>query len=247
MSDDVDALWNFDDPAGSAERFRVAIAGADGIERDVLTTHLARALGLCGEHDEAERLLNSLTPGARPGAPPAEVAVRVALERGRLRRSGGRSDPEPPLREAAELAAAAGLEALRIDALHMLALIAPTPQEQVAANRTALRAARAAVDPGARRWEASVLNNLGCALVDAGDPDSALAVFRQAQRLRHDAGQGREEQIARWMVAWTLRLLGRDAQALGMQRALKRDLLAAGIDDEYVDAEIALLTRHQPS
>jgi tetratricopeptide (TPR) repeat protein len=246
VPEDIDALWDFEDPAGSAERFRAAIARARGVERDVLTTQLARALGLAGRYDEAGRLLDSLDASADAAAPGREVVVRVALERGRLRRSTGQTDPEP-LRTAARLAEATGLEALRIDALHMLALVAETPEAQVAANREALEVARAATDPRARRWEASLLNNLGCALVDAGDPGAALEAFRQAHRIRRDAGQAREEQIARWMVAWALRLLGRRAQALAMQRALKKDLVAAGIEDEDVDAEIALLTDPQRS
>ncbi|MBZ2197633.1 tetratricopeptide repeat protein [Occultella gossypii] len=241
MARNIDALWDFEDPTGSADRFRAAIVRADGAERDVLTTQLARALGMAGRYDEAERLLESLDAATNAVDRGPEVVVRVALERGRLRRSAGRPDPEP-LRTAADLAEAAGLEALRIDALHMLALIAETPEAQVAANREALGIARTATDPRARRWEASLLNNLGCALVDAGDPGTALEVFRQAQQIRRDAGQAREEQIARWMVAWALRLLGRRTQALAMQRALKEDLIAAGIDDEDVDAEIALLT-----
>ncbi|WP_174791052.1 tetratricopeptide repeat protein [Occultella kanbiaonis] len=245
MSEDLDALWDFEDPIGSAEAFRAAIARTGGAERDVLTTQLARALGLAGRYDEADRLLDSLDATTDAADAGSEVAVRVALERGRLRRSSGRPDPEP-LRRAADLAHTAGLEALRIDALHMLALVAETPSAQVVANREALALARTATDPRARRWEASLLNNLGCALVDAGDPGAALEVFRQAQQLRHDAGQAREEQIARWMVAWALRLLGRRTQALAMQRALKEDLIAAGIDDADVDAEIALLTDQVP-
>ena len=43
------------------------------------------------------------------------------------------------------------------------------------------------------------------------------------------------------MVAWTLRNLGRTAEALAMQRALKTELTAIGEEDPYVDEELALL------
>ena len=44
------------------------------------------------------------------------------------------------------------------------------------------------------------------------------------------------------MVGWTLRLLGRTEEALGLQRALKAELEADGVEDPYVDEELALLT-----
>ena len=48
-------------------------------------------------------------------------------------------------------------------------------------------------------------------------------------------------EIARWMVAWALRNLGRTGEALAAQRALKADLAAAGRDDPFVDEELAIL------
>jgi hypothetical protein len=43
------------------------------------------------------------------------------------------------------------------------------------------------------------------------------------------------------VVAWTLRLLGRSGEALAAQRVLKAELVADGVEDPYVDEEIALL------
>jgi hypothetical protein len=43
------------------------------------------------------------------------------------------------------------------------------------------------------------------------------------------------------MVAWTLRLQGRTDEALAIQRALKAELAADGVDDPYVNEEIMLL------
>jgi hypothetical protein len=78
----------------------------------------------------------------------------------------------------------------------------------------------------------------------AGDLPGALESFEAALDLREARGQTREARVARWMVAWTLRLLGRPDEALAMQRALKAELDAAGEQDEYVDQELALLEQH---
>jgi hypothetical protein len=112
----------------------------------------------------------------------------------------------------------------------------------VGRNRAALAFAGAADDPRARRWAASLLNNIGMAHADAGDFASALTAFREALDERRRTGSAAEVRVARWMVAWALRNLGRRDQALEIQQALKDELVAAGEADPYVDEELALLT-----
>jgi len=236
---DIRALWDFDDPVGSEQRFRAAAAAADGPERAVLLTQVARALGLQERYADGHALLDDLTD---PSDKPGRLQAHVDLERGRLLRSAGQGDQARQyFADAARLAAEAGDEALEVDALHMSALLETVPADAVRANREALDRARASSDPEARRWEASLLNNLGCALVDDGRLDEALDVFETAVPLREARDERRETQIARWMVAWTLRLMGRTDEALTMQRALKTELGAEGVEDEYVDEELALL------
>ncbi len=55
-------------------------------------------------------------------------------------------------------------------------------------------------------------------------------------------GEPPRTRVAKWMVAWSLRELGRNEEALARQRALKAELDAAGETDPYVDQEIAILT-----
>jgi tetratricopeptide (TPR) repeat protein len=235
-------LWDWSDPTGSERRFRALADSAHGGLRLVAMTQVARALGLQERYVDGRAVLDQAARAA-DGATP-EVAVRVALERGRLARSEGRSGEAAPLfQEAAELAERAGLEALHVDALHMLAMDGE-PQEQITRTRAALEVAHSASSEEARRWDASLLNNLGMAQHDAGDLPAALESFEAALALRQARGQTREARIARWMVAWTLRLLGRPDEALAMQRALKAELEAAGEQDEYVDQELALLEQH---
>ncbi|HET8603887.1 MAG TPA: tetratricopeptide repeat protein [Marmoricola sp.] len=236
---DVAALWDFSDPAGSEHRFADAAGAASGPSRLVLLTQLARARGLQERYAEAHLVLDEV---AAADVPDAEVCTRLALERGRVLRSAG--DPAgaaPWFDRAADLAREAGLEALLVDALHMVALVAPAEQ-QLGLTRETLALARASADPAARAWEASLLNNLGMCLVDAGKLEDALATFREALAACERLGKPvADVRVARWMIGWTLRLLGRDAEALVVQEALKTELGRAGEVDPYVDEELARL------
>ena len=241
---EISALWDFEDPAGSEQRFRAAASDADGTERAVLLTQVARALGLQDRYDDAHAVLDEVASAAHAWDSEMTVKARVALERGRLLRSAGRGDESAEhFQDAAALARAGRDDALEVDALHMTALLASLPADAVRLNREALDRARASTAPDARRWEPSLLNNLGCALVDDGRLEEALSVFESAVPLRAARDERRETQIARWMVAWTMRLLGRTEDALRMQRALKEELVADGLEDEYVDEELALLEK----
>jgi tetratricopeptide (TPR) repeat protein len=234
MTDPGD-LSDFDDPAGSEQRFRVAAETAEGTDRLVLLTQVARALGLQERYDEGHAVLDHLA------VTDPEVATRAALERGRLLRSAGEPDQARPHFEAAAMTAReAGLEALYVDALHMVALVAPV-EEQQRLTEEALAVARGASEPAARDWDASLLNNLGMVHADAGDWDAALAAFEAALAARLRIGDVGRTRVARWMVGWALRNLGHTEAARAVQTALKAELAAAGEDDPYVDEELALL------
>ncbi len=86
----IDRLWDFSDPAASEERFREA---ADDDEhpahvRAVMTTQLARALGIQGRFAEGIDVLDGVVAGGIPSDDPerdvAEVRARVDIERGRI-------------------------------------------------------------------------------------------------------------------------------------------------------------------
>ena len=228
-------LWDFDDPAASGERFLDAAERAEEPDRTSWLTQYVRALGLQEKYDEATRILDRLHAEA------PEAATYLALERGRVLRSSGRVEESRPLFEsAAALAEAGGLEALRVDALHMVALAAPA-EDQLALNQKALAVARAATDQQARDWDASLLNNIGMTHADAGDFEAALTAFEQALAARERIGDPARTRVARWMIGWTYRNLGRREEALEIQRALKAELESIGDTDTYVDDELALL------
>jgi tetratricopeptide (TPR) repeat protein len=232
----IDELWDFSDPAASEIRFRSAAEQAsDADSAPILETQFARALGLQRRFDEAAAALDLVE--ARDQMPP-ELRVRVALERGRVLNSSGSPAAARPLFERAyELAAAAGLEHLTVDALHMVAIVA-APGEQATLNEQALAIASAASDPRARDWRASLLNNLGWARFEAGEYAEALALFGEAVDERVRQGKPRQIGVARWAVARTLRALGRIEEALAAQNDLVLWLAAAQMTDSYVEEEI---------
>lgn len=233
------ALWDWSDPASSELRFRDVAAESHGERHLVALTQVARALGLQKRYAEGRDVLADVAASSEGMTP--EVSTRCALEHGRLLLSEQRRAQAAPLFEqAATEAGAAGLEALHVDALHMLAMLGD-PAEQLEQTQQALAVARSATSPEAQAWDASLLNNLGMAQHDLGDLGAALESFREALAIREARGQLAETRVARWMVAWTLRLLGRDDEARTMQRALKAELDAAGERDPYVEEELAIL------
>lgn len=221
---DIDVLWDFEDPAGSERRFTE-------LRAEVLT-QAARAAGLQRKFDEADRLLDE----AERIATSPRTRTRVLLERGRVRNTSG--DPAAAkliFQAAADLA---DDEALRIDALHMLGIV-----DGASWTERALALAEASADPKARRWRASLLNNLGWSKHDAGDHTGALALFERALDLRRSEGTPRQVHIARWAVARCLRSLGRFDEALAIQQSLATD----DASDKYVHEEIAALTDRRRS
>jgi tetratricopeptide (TPR) repeat protein len=229
----IDQLWDWDNPGDSETRFREAAETAPSEpERAILLTQVARALGLQGRWAEALAMLDAL-PGGDP-----ELEARATLERGRVLNSRG--DPaaaRPLFEQALARAEVAGLEHLAVDAVHMLAIVAP-PDEQVALNERAIGMAQAAQDPRARQWLASLYNNLGWSRFEAGDHAEALRLFELALVERQRRDEPRETGIARWTVARTLRAVGRVDEALAAQQQLAADNAAAGVDDPYVDEEL---------
>ena len=248
---DLAALWNFSDPAASEQRFRDALATAKGDDALILGTQIARTWGLRKDFDRARAGLAEIEPRVKEAGP--EAKARWELEMGRTFSSATHSPasqtPEAMARarrhfeSALDLARRAKLDALAIDAIHMMAFLDTAPAEQEKWAREALAVVLASDQPAARRWEGSVRNNLGYALHQQGRYAEALAEFEQALAIRErDAGPV-AQRSARWMVAWTLRAMGRTDEALALQLRLEREGDADGKPDPYVFEELALLYR----
>lgn len=246
---DIDELWDFGDPASSRRRFEERLQVAEGDEALVLRTQVARTHGLAGDFAAASAELDEIAPLIDTAGPGAEA--RFWLERGRTLCSAAhdpaaitaasRDSARAAYLRAVDIATAADLDATRVDALHMLAFVDTDPGEQIGWDRAALDVALASTQPAARAWEGSLRNNLGCALHAAGRLEDALVEFTLALAARERGGDEAAIRVARWMVAWTLRGLGRLSEALEIQERLEVECERAGAPDPYVFAELALL------
>ena len=250
MAIDLNALWNFRDPALSEQRFRDALAGASGDDALILRTQIARSFGLRRDFESARALLREIEPQLASAGP--EARVRWQLEMGRSWASATH-DPAPGADDktraraawqaALDTARQARLDGLAIDAIHMFAFIDTAPADQLRWGEQALAVVLASEQPAARRWEASVRNNVGMALHGLQRLPEALAQFEQALTIRQRGSDAEAVRVARWMVAWTLRALDRTAEALAMQLQLEAEGAAAGQPDPYVFEELETLYR----
>jgi tetratricopeptide (TPR) repeat protein len=196
LIDPLRPFWDFDDLDGTEARLR-------GLRAEALT-QLARVEGLRERFAEGDRLLDEAAESADP-----RVRIRVDLERGRLRRSGGEKEAALPLFERAFAAAVeAGEDWLAGDAAHMAALAAADRDGFVAwTNRGLELAERSAA---AAYWAGPLLNNLGWEHYDAREYEEAFAVFEWALEIRErDPDNVDAIEHARKAVAEAREALGR--------------------------------------
>lgn len=229
-------LWDFQDPKLSEERFRELLGrlGPGTTDHLEIQTQLARAQGLQRRFEEAHATLDWAAK-SRDIAP--RVQVLLLLERGRIWNSSGEPGRARPLFEAAWAGArTAGEDGLAVDAAHMVA-IACGPSEALEWNERALELAETSPDPAARKWRASLHNNIGWARHSGGDISAALEAFELTLALRREMGDAQNIHFARWSVAKAMRGLGRVDEALEIQAELRRELEGAGANDGYVDEE----------
>lgn len=246
---DLNALWDFQNPALSEQRFREALATARGDDALIVKTQIARSHGLRRDLARAREVLAEVQPALATAGP--EPQVRYWLEWGRSWISAVTRDAErtpealsqarTAYTQAFDLAKAAALDGLAVDAVHMMAFVDTAPAEQLKWNDQGLALALASSQPGARDWEASMRNNRGMALKDLGRLDEALAEFKLALVAREKQGKVRGIRIAHWMIAWTLRAMNRLPEARDIQLRLEKEWDADKQPDPYVYEELELI------
>jgi tetratricopeptide (TPR) repeat protein len=164
--------------------------------------------------------------------------VRYLLERGRCFRDTKETErARESFVEAWELGRAGGFDGFAVDAAHMMGIVEPG-ERGLEWNVRAMELAKGSADPKARRWLASLQNNIGWTYHSMGRYADALGVFEEALRLRVEQGKAGPIRIARWSVAKMHRLLGRVEEALAAQRELADEWEAAGEPDGYVFEEM---------
>jgi len=246
---EISALWDFSNPALSEERFRAALPAASDDDALILQTQIARTYGLRRDFSQARQILAGIQPQIQVAS--LEAQVRYHLELGRTYSSAAHS-PKSQTTEvkknarsaylrALELAKDGKLDDLAIDALHMLTFVDTAPEDQLAWNRKAVALMQASSQPDAKKWEGSLHNNTGYALYLLGRFEDALLEFRLALDARLRDGNPGNIRIAYWMIAWTLRAMGRLEEALEIQLRLERECDEAGEPDPYVFEELELL------
>lgn len=250
---DLDALWDFGQPALSEQRFRAALATAGGDDALILETQIPRTYGLRRDFARARELLAAVEP--RLAMAGAEAQARYWLELGRSWGSATHRPEELTPQAKAQARAAydralavangAQLDALAIDTLHMFAFIDTDPADGIKWADEGLKIALASKQPAAARWEASLRNNRGYALQQLRRYDEALAEFERALAARERIGGVQGIRIAHWMIASTLRRMGRLDEARDIQLRLEREWDADGQPDPYVFEELEQIYRAQ--
>ena len=247
----LDALWNFDDPAGTEARFRELLPRAressDPNYAAELLTQIARTQGLQRKFDEAHATLDAVDASLKPEMKVAKV--RSLLERGRVFNSSGKAKESIPIfKDALRAAQESGFENYAIDAAHMLG-IAEKGKDSLKWNLEAIGLAEAAKDPKARRWLGPLYNNTGWTYFDMGEYAEALRLFERDIEFRRQTATNVEVGIARWSAAKMLRHLGRVEDSLQLQTQLLDDSDRKNNDSEgYTREEIGecLLLLNRP-
>lgn len=241
---DIDSLWNYSDNAGSEARFREVLPRAEASGNDAylaeLLTQLGRAEARRGGFDAATTTLDRAEKLIQP--PMQRARVRLLLERGRvLNSSGNPVGALPFFKDAFDLAKAAKLNRLAVDAIHMIAIADRDPKAQIEWN---LKGVALAEELNERGWLYALYNNLGEAYASDKDFENALATFQKLVAL--DLEKGKEPDLyAQKDVAKMLRLLKRYDEALAMLNAIAAKLPEP---DGYIEEELAeclLATGHE--
>ena len=154
MAIDFAPLWDFNKPDLSEQRFRAALETATGDDALILQTQIARSYGLRKDFAKARDVLKSIEKNV-PAAGP-EARARYALELGRTHASathppelqtvGSRKLARASYESALAIARSAHLDALAIDAIHMLAFVDTAPADQLKWGQEALAVAKAYQD-----------------------------------------------------------------------------------------------------
>ena len=251
MAMDIDALWDFSQPARSEQRFRESLATATADGQLVLETQIARSYAIRRDFARARDLLKSMERRLDGASP--EPRARYHLELGRTYASATHAPEQltpdaldkarTSFLRAFDIASQARLDAVAIDALHMMPFVDTEPAKQIEWDRKAIAYMERSGQPAAKRWEGSLRNNLGYALRLAGDFDGALAQFRLSRAAYERDGRARNVRYADWMIARTYREQKRYAEALAIQLRLEREWQAAGETDPEVFEEMELLYR----
>lgn len=247
MAADIDALWDYNQPAVSETRFRDALKSETGDDALELETQIARTFSLRREFVQAHAALDAVQRRMTEKTRPA-VRVRYLLERGRTFRSANESAKARPLfLEAWQIGDKEKLTLLAIDAAHMMGIIEGGDEAQ-RWNERAMALAMSSNVPRALRWRGSLANNMGHTERERGNLDAAMKHFQTSLTAFQLTRSGSQIRMAQWQIANVMRLQKRYDEALALQLSIEKDAAEASEPDGYVFEEIAeiYLTKREP-
>ena len=238
MAADIEALWNYNQPAASETRFRDALKSESGDDALELETQIARTFSLRREFAQAHALLDSVQRRVSEKTRPA-VRVRYLLERGRTFRSANEAAKARPLfLEAWQIGDKEKLTLLAIDAAHMMGIV-ETGDEARRWNERAMALAMSSNVPRAIRWRGSLANNMGHTERERGNLDAAMKHFQASLTAFQLTRSNSQIRTAKWQIANVMRMQRRYDEALAMQLAIEAEAAEAAEPDGYVFEEIA--------
>ncbi|MFO7896346.1 MAG: hypothetical protein R6U84_05380 [Candidatus Cloacimonadales bacterium] len=247
-----DAMWDYNDPAGSEELFVGILAGLkDSAELSYdqnyhveLLSQIARAQGLQGKFAAADSTLQSAAELLNDKT--VSGKMRLLLEKGRLHNSQAESKIAAQYFEQAyQFGQENNLDYHALDALHMLGIVS-AEEQQIEWNLQALQIAESSDDFRVKSWLGPLYNNLGWSYHDQQKYDSALEYFQKGYEYRLTGNDESAIRIAKWSVGRALRSLQRYDEALEIMLELEAEIeqknLAA---DGYLYEELAELYHMQ--
>jgi tetratricopeptide (TPR) repeat protein len=251
MGLDTSTLWDYGKPELSDQRFREALETASPQDALVLQAQIARTYGIRKDFARAREILASIKDQAMQGTALAKVSYLLELGRTYASATHPSELQTPEAKETArtfymqafETARQAGIDDLAVDALHMMVTVDTDPKAQLEWNLKAIAYVEGSSQAGAKKWEASLRNNVGYAQHLLGRYDEALTQFRLSLAARERDGNVRGARIAHWMIAWTLRAQAKFQEAIDIQLRLEREWDQAGDPDPYVFEELEHLYR----
>ena len=237
---DFMTLWDYQDPAASAERFHALLpeARAADLQYELeLLTQIARTHSLRRQFAEAHQLLDELEPRLTTATPRARL--RALLERGRTFNSAGdKASARTLFEQAWQLGLKQGEDHLAIDAAHMVAIAAPL-EEQSRWHQLAMTLAERSQDERARDWLPSLYNNQGWTLFELGRLAEARASQQKCLAWHEQHNNQAKAFIARWSLTRLTRAQGLHEQAMGELKQLQADMAAAKApEDGYLFEEL---------
>ncbi len=237
----IHSLWDFNDKPASERRFREALKTGIGEDALEIETQIARTFSLRRELATAHAMLDDIQRRMSSSSRPS-LRVRYLLERGRSFNSAGDfTTAKPMFIEAFDIASKNDLNDLAIDAGHMVGF-SKDPAESLAWTERAMQIALVTKDEKAKKWRASLANNLGTTERERGNLDAAAKHFQLAlESYQSQGSKPTQIFVAHWQAANVMRLQGKIDEALAIQARLEQEMLAKNEPDAYVYDELAEL------